>query len=190
MDKKGTTLQSTICHSKHKDTKDYGLFCFSIIRIMSYNVFNDFFYLWFHSMSLTSMIMDWVLLDQNETLNSITNLNDTTSLMVSPITRLIKTMDMRITKTRKISFVREEMSLSSPNSTSPRAIITILMNVFPRLSNGDSARSMWKVMVKANKATTYERRSSRMVRVTWKVMKMFFPTRGKIVSILMNCQEE
>ena len=29
-----------------------------------------------------------------------------------------------------------------------------------------------------------------MVRVTWKVMKMFSPTRGKIVSILMNCQEE
>ena len=29
-----------------------------------------------------------------------------------------------------------------------------------------------------------------MVRVTWKVMKMFLPTRGNMVSILMNCQEE
>ena len=71
-----------------------------------------------------------------------TYLKDTTSLIESPMTKLIRTIDMRTTNTRKINFVNQETSFRFPNSTAPRSIITILMKVSPRLSNGDFARSM------------------------------------------------
>ena len=76
------------------------------------------------------------------TLRFTTNLKATTSLIESPITRLIRTIDIRTTNTRKINFVNQVTSLRFPNSTAPRSIITILMKLSPTLSNGDLARRM------------------------------------------------
>ena len=77
--------------------------------------------------------------------------------MESPITRLIRTMDMRTANMRKTSLVIQEGCpswLRSSKSNSPRSIMTTFRKLSPRLLKiSEFGRSMWKVRAKASRLT-------------------------------------
>ena len=77
--------------------------------------------------------------------------------MESPITRLMRTMDIRMANMRKTSFVIQvgwPWWLRSSKSNSPRSIMTTFKKLSPKLLKiSELGSSIWKVSAKANKFT-------------------------------------